>query len=94
MTARPMQTPVCFDEFVEWVPESSEYHYELHRGVIVEMPKPKGKHSKVAGAIAGELFVELRRLALPWFIPKECIVRSLDGQSGYEPDVSLTPANR
>ncbi len=78
---------VTFDEFVTWYPENSEYRYELHEGVIVEMPKPKGKHSEVAGFISGELFLEIRRLQLPYFIPKECIVRSDDGESGYEPDV-------
>jgi len=78
---------VTFDEFITWYPENSESRYELHEGVIVEMPKPKGKHSEVAGFISGELFVEIRRLQLPYFIPKECIVRSDDGESGYEPDV-------
>jgi Uma2 family endonuclease len=40
---------VSFDQFIEWYPEYSEFRYELHDGVIVEMPKPTGKHSKVAG---------------------------------------------
>jgi Uma2 family endonuclease len=34
---------VTFDEFITWYPENSESRYELHEGVIVEMPKPKGK---------------------------------------------------
>ncbi len=33
-----------FDEFIEWYPENSEFRYELHDGVIIEMLKPKGKH--------------------------------------------------
>ncbi|MCU0566132.1 MAG: Uma2 family endonuclease [Oculatellaceae cyanobacterium Prado106] len=84
-----LQVPVSFDEFIAWLPESSECCYELHRGKIVEMPKPRGKHSKVAGVIQGELYLEVRRLQQPYFIPKECIVRSADGLSGYEPDVIL-----
>ncbi|MBW4667279.1 MAG: Uma2 family endonuclease [Cyanomargarita calcarea GSE-NOS-MK-12-04C] len=32
-----------FDEFIEWYPENSEVRYELHNGVIVEIPKPTGK---------------------------------------------------
>jgi Uma2 family endonuclease len=87
MTAQLLETPVAFDEFIEWLPESSECRYELHRGRIVEMPKPRGKHSDVAGYSQGKLFTEIERLQCPWFIPKECIVRSLDGDSGYEPDV-------
>jgi Uma2 family endonuclease len=82
-----LEAPITFDEFVEWLPESSEYRYELRRGVIVEMAKPRGKHSLVAGFTGGKLFVEIERLKLPYSIPKECIVRSLEGSSGYEPDV-------
>jgi Uma2 family endonuclease len=82
-----LETPITFEEFVEWLPESSEYRYELRRGVIVEMAKPRGKHSLVAGFTSGKLFVEIERLKLPYLIPKECIVRSLEGSSGYEPDV-------
>jgi Uma2 family endonuclease len=82
-----LQAPISFDDFIEWLPESSENRYELRRGVMVEMAKPKGKHSKVAGFASGKLFVEIERLGLPYFIPRECIVRSLDGGSGYEPDV-------
>ncbi|NET30780.1 MAG: Uma2 family endonuclease [Cyanothece sp. SIO1E1] len=81
------QQPIAFDEFVEWLPETSECRYELHRGVIVEMPKPKGKHSKVSGNLAYDLGTAIRQANLPYFIPKECIVRSMDGNSGYEPDV-------
>lgn len=82
-----LQQPITFNEFVEWLPEASEYRYELHRGVIVEMPKPRGKHSKVAGNLAYDLGTAIRQAHLPYFIPKECIVRSMDGNSGYEPDV-------
>lgn len=78
---------LSFDAFIDWYPETTEQRYELHEGVIVEMPKPKGKHSEIAGFLNGTLFVEMTRLQLPFFIPRECIVRSLDGESGYEPDV-------
>jgi Uma2 family endonuclease len=79
--------PTTFYQFVEWLPATSECRYELHRGVIVEMPKPRGKHSKVAGDLAYEVGTAIRQANLPYFIPKECLVRSLDGNSGYEPDV-------
>jgi Uma2 family endonuclease len=87
MIAQLLESPVSFDDFIAWLPESSEYRYELHRGRIVEMPKPRGKHSKVAGYTALKVGIEIERRQLPWFVPKECIVRSLDGISGYEPDV-------
>jgi Uma2 family endonuclease len=76
---------VAFDEFIAWYPENSEYRYELHDGITVEMPKPSGKHSEVAGFLNGSLFLEITRLKLPYFIPRECIVNR--GESGYEPDV-------
>jgi Uma2 family endonuclease len=82
-----LQQAITFDEFVAWLPETFECRYELHRGVIVEMPKPRGKHSKVAGDLAYDVGTAIRQANLPYFIPKECIVRSMDGNSGYEPDV-------
>jgi Uma2 family endonuclease len=51
------------------------------------MPKPRGKHSEIAGFINGSLFIEIARLSIPWFIPKECVIKSLNTDSGYEPDV-------
>jgi Uma2 family endonuclease len=78
---------VTFDEFIAWYPESSDRHYELHDGGIVEMPKPTGKHSEIAGFINGSLFIEIIRLSIPCFIPKECVIKSVNTDSGYEPDV-------
>jgi Uma2 family endonuclease len=51
------------------------------------MPKPRGKHSKLSGNVAYDLGTAIRQAKLPYFIPKECIVRSMDGNSAYEPDV-------
>jgi Uma2 family endonuclease len=76
---------LTFDEFVAWYPEHSEHHYELHDGEIIEMPKPIGKHSQVAGFLVAEVNFEIRRLRLPYFIPKECVVKYRE--SGYEPDL-------
>ncbi|MEL7038559.1 MAG: Uma2 family endonuclease [Cyanobacteria bacterium J06592_8] len=80
-------TTVSFDEFIAWYPENSGCCYELRNGEIIEMPKPTGKHSRIAGFIMAELNFEIRRLKLPYFIPKECVVKSVNGESGYEPDV-------
>jgi Uma2 family endonuclease len=80
--------PVSFDEFIRWYPENSDRHYELHRGTIIEMPKPKGKHSEVAGFLSGLLFVQIHQQNLPYVIPKECIIRT-ESDSGYEPDVVI-----
>ncbi len=80
---------LTFNEFVNWYPDNSEYHYELHDGVIVQMPKATGKHSRVAGFILAELNFEIRRLKLPYFIPKECLLKPNREESGYEPDVII-----
>lgn len=80
----PLPTPVSFERFIEWYPED-EYRYELHRGVIVQMPKPRGKHSKMAGRLHDELAFEIRRTQAPYFIPRECIARISD-DTGFEPD--------
>jgi Uma2 family endonuclease len=79
--------PVTFDEFIAWYPDSPEYRYELHNGVIVEMPLGTGDHSDVAGFISGKLFVEIERQQLPYLVPKEYIVKSINDKSGYSPDV-------
>jgi Uma2 family endonuclease len=77
--------PITFDEFIAWYPENSEYRYELHDGELVQMPKPIGNHSRVSGYIALKLGIEIERLQLPYFVPKECVVKF--GESGYEPDI-------
>jgi Uma2 family endonuclease len=78
---------ISFDDFIAWLPARSEYRYELRDGEILEMPKPRGKHSEIAGEISGKLYLEAARLGLPYLIPRESIVKSIDGKSGYEPDV-------
>ena len=75
-----------FDQFLEWYPLQSEYCYELHNGNIIQMPKPRGKHSQIAGFLMSELSFEIKKLNLPYFIPRECIIK-VDEWSGYEPDV-------
>lgn len=79
--------PVTFDEFIAWYPEKAEHRYELHNGVIVEMPKPKGKHSEIAGFLNIEIGITCRSAKFPYFIPRECIIKPASNQSGYEPDV-------
>jgi Uma2 family endonuclease len=78
---------VTFDEFIAWYPENSPTRYELHDGIIVEMPKPTGKHSEIAGFLNIETGVTCRSAQLPYFIPRECVVKPYRDKSGYEPDV-------
>ena len=78
---------ITFDEFVAWIPENSVRHYELHNGVIVEMPLGTGDHSDVTGFIASEINFEIRRLQLPYSIPGDYLLKLVRNDSGYKPDV-------
>ena len=51
------------------------------------MPKATDKYSKVTGFTSGWLFLKIERLNLPYFIPKECVIKPMREESGYEPDI-------
>ncbi len=77
-----------FDEFIEWYPNDGK-RYELHNGVIVEMPPPTGKHEKVLAFLSRKLTVEFDRLNLPYGIAKTTLVKTPSAESAYSPDVLL-----
>ncbi len=77
---------ITFDEFVTWYPENSVHKYELHKGVIVEMPLGTGRHSRVTGFTRDEISAEIRRLKLPYFIPGDCLLKPTRDEAGYQPD--------
>lgn len=78
-----------FDEFINWYPETSELRYELHDGVIIEMPTPKGNHSNLTGSLIEQLLITIRQMGKGgvWTIPRESIVKPRRENSGYEPDI-------
>jgi Uma2 family endonuclease len=78
---------ITFDEFVAWYPENSVHKYELHNGVIVEIPLGTGDHSDVTGFISGNINIEIRRLQLPYSIPGDCLLKPVRNEAGYQPDV-------
>ena len=82
----PLPKPVTFEQFIDWYPDNSEYRYELRRGVIVPRPKPKGKHSELAGLIHKELAFEVQRNNVPYSIPRGGTIKT-DSNTGYEPDI-------
>jgi Uma2 family endonuclease len=63
---------VTFSEFAEWKPENRLY--ELHDGVIVEMPQPRGEHEDITSFLAEKIMVEYLRLSLPYRIAKTVLV--------------------
>lgn len=85
MTVTPTKPKVLtFAEFLDWKPENGSY--ELHDGVIVER-QPKGKHEEVIGFLSLELAFLARDRHLPYFFPKQALVKSPDKDTAYLPDV-------
>jgi len=85
---------ITFDEFnVQYL--NQEGRYELHDGIVIEMPKPKGQHSIVTGFLMEELILTIIEMGQRgrWTIPRESIVKSSNGKSGYEPDIIVIDQN-
>ncbi|MEJ6484569.1 Uma2 family endonuclease [Nostoc punctiforme UO1] len=78
---------VTFEDFAAWRPEGRRY--ELHDGVIVEMAQPTGDHEDVVGFLALEISADIKRLNLPYYIPKTVLVKPLEGESAYSPDILI-----
>ena len=78
---------INFEEFVESLPENGTVRYELHNGDIVEMAQPVGEHEEVISFLGIEIPVEIKRLGLPYGIPRQVIVRPPEKDSGYCPDL-------
>jgi Uma2 family endonuclease len=76
---------VTFAEFAEWKPENK--FYELHNGVIVEMPQPTGDHEDIGSFLGEAITSEYLRLNLPFRIPKTVLVKPPSAESAYDPDV-------
>lgn len=79
---------MTFDEFIAGYPDTGG-RYELHDGIITEMPKPTGKHSNITGFLIEELILTIIQMGKRgiWTIPRESIVKTSDDKSGYEPDI-------
>ncbi len=85
--AQALFKSIKITEFLEWIPENSEKRYELHNGAIVEMSQPTGDHEDVTGFLNIEISSEIKRLKLPYSIPKTALVQSAISESAYSPDV-------
>lgn len=78
---------ITFEEFVESLPENVTARYELHNGDIVEMAQPVGEHEEVISFLSIEIPCEIKRLGLPYGIPRQAIIRPPEKDSGYCPDL-------
>ncbi|BAB77647.1 Uma2 family endonuclease [Anabaena sp. FACHB-709] len=80
---------ITFDEFAAWYPDNPRQRYELHGGVIIEMPPPTGDHEEIVGFLVGEIVKAYTQLNLPYFIPKTAFVKPVEGESAYSPDILI-----
>ncbi|BBC26444.1 Uma2 family endonuclease [Pseudanabaena sp. ABRG5-3] len=77
---------ITFEEFLDWYPDGYG-RYELYDGAIVEM-QPTGTHEQVSGFTASKLSIEIDRLSMDCFIPRQAFIKPSDSnKSGYIPDV-------
>ncbi|MHC5728948.1 MAG: Uma2 family endonuclease [Nostoc sp.] len=80
---------LTFDEFIAWYPENPQQRYELHDGVIVEMAQPVGDHEEIVVFLSTKITLEYSRLSLTYGIPKTVLVKPLENESAYSPDLLL-----
>jgi Uma2 family endonuclease len=80
---------VTFDEFVAKYPDNTGQRYELYDGVVVETPQPTGDHEEVVVFLSTKITLEYSRLSLPYGIPKTVLVKPLENESAYSPDILL-----
>jgi Uma2 family endonuclease len=76
---------VTFAEFVE--SKAEDKRYELHRGVVVEIAQPLGGHEEIIRFFAIEIAGEIKRLKLPYLMPRQALVKVPDEETCYLPDV-------
>jgi len=85
---QPLPKLVTFEQFIEWYP-SNGVRYELHKGVIAEMPPPTGEHENVVGFLAAQITFQFLQMGLPFRIPKTAFVKIPSNNSTYSPDILL-----
>jgi Uma2 family endonuclease len=85
LMVQAIATPLNFDDFLAWYPETGG-RYELRHGTVVDM-RPIGSHEQVIALIRRKLDLEIERLGLPYFIPQTCLVKPQREGEGYLPDI-------
>ncbi|MBF2064565.1 MAG: Uma2 family endonuclease [Calothrix sp. C42_A2020_038] len=77
-----------FDEFIEWYPNKGK-RYELHDGVIVEMPPETGDHTGIISLLLKLIVLEIEKLTLPYLVSASAFVKPPNTKSAYIPDMLI-----
>jgi Uma2 family endonuclease len=89
MTQALQRKLVTFAEFIAKYPEKSNKRYELHDGVVIEMPPPTGDHEEIILFLIERFILEYTQLKLLYGCPKTAFVKPSESESAYLPDVLL-----
>ncbi|MEO0540746.1 MAG: Uma2 family endonuclease [Cyanobacteria bacterium P01_A01_bin.105] len=79
--------PLTFEEYLAAYPEDGGI-YELINGEVV-MVNPRGDHEEVIAYLVAEFNYEMRRLQLPYLLPRTCTVKPKSPYMGYKPDITV-----
>jgi Uma2 family endonuclease len=74
-----------FDEFIEWYPENSVQKYELHKGVIIEVPPPTGDHTDIISFLIEAILPVLK--TRNYRVSTSAFVKTPNANSAYIPDM-------
>jgi Uma2 family endonuclease len=85
---QPLQKLYSFDEFIEWYPGDGK-RYELHDGVIIEMPPATGDHT----FIISFLLQVILPLIQPYLVSSSAFVKTPNESSAYIPDMLVINPN-
>jgi Uma2 family endonuclease len=82
-----VQKLFTFDEFIEWYPENSQVCYELHNGVIIEMPPATGDHTDIIGFLTDIILQAIHQDKRPYRTSESTLVKTPNEPSAYIPDM-------
>jgi Uma2 family endonuclease len=92
--AQPEIKLYTFDEFIEWYPENSTLKYELHEGMIIEMPPPTGDHTVIISFLTKVILLAIQESNLPYLVSASTFVITPNTKSAYLPDMLvINPSN-
>jgi Uma2 family endonuclease len=83
---QPLQKLFTFDEFIEWYPNEGR-RYELHNGVIIEMPPATGDHTFIISFLLQVILPLIQFSKQPYLVSSSAFVKTPNEPSAYMPDM-------